>query len=161
MPRKLFCGEQSYFFNNSSSGRAALVILVLSFCLAATRAFTFTPMRPAIQICRQRTFRTAHHRLSAAASTHTAFFRPTCTRHRRFIHQEVLPPLHSAIPHIMAIDSENNKFTPYERWVRRLYQTNLFHPVKLGLQNMEELHAMLGRPMDNVSPFSPAQTPSR
>jgi dihydrofolate synthase/folylpolyglutamate synthase len=53
----------------------------------------------------------------------------------------------------MAVDSEKNKFTPYERWVRRLYQTNLFHPVKLGLQNMEVLHEMLGRPIDNVSSF--------
>jgi dihydrofolate synthase/folylpolyglutamate synthase len=60
----------------------------------------------------------------------------------------------------MAMDSDKHKFTPYERWVRRLYQTNLFHPVKLGLQNMDELHEMLGRPMDNVSPFIRKQTPS-
>ena len=40
-------------------------------------------------------------------------------------------------------------YTPYERWVRRLYMTNLFHPVKLGLTNMEQLHAALGNPMDD------------
>jgi dihydrofolate synthase/folylpolyglutamate synthase len=36
----------------------------------------------------------------------------------------------------------------YERLVRRLYTTNLFNPVKLGLENMDRLHEMLGRPMD-------------
>lgn len=40
-------------------------------------------------------------------------------------------------------------YTLYERWVRRLYKTNLFHPVKLGLTNMEKLHAALGSPMDD------------
>lgn len=40
-------------------------------------------------------------------------------------------------------------YTPYERWVRRLYMTNLFHPVKLGLQNIEQLHVAMGSPMDN------------
>ena len=43
------------------------------------------------------------------------------------------------------------KYTPYERWVRRLYQTNLFNPVKLGLQNIQDLHDALGSPMNNVS----------
>lgn len=42
-------------------------------------------------------------------------------------------------------------YTPYERWVRRLYQTNLFNPVKLGLQNIQDLHNALGSPMNNVS----------
>ena len=36
----------------------------------------------------------------------------------------------------------------YERLVRKLYQTNLFNPVKLGLENMDRLHEILGRPMD-------------
>jgi dihydrofolate synthase/folylpolyglutamate synthase len=41
----------------------------------------------------------------------------------------------------------------YERLVRKLYMTNLFNPVKLGLENMDKLHEILGRPMDdpNVS----------
>jgi dihydrofolate synthase/folylpolyglutamate synthase len=46
-------------------------------------------------------------------------------------------------------DEQSAVYTPYERWVRRLYMTNLFHPVKLGLTNMEALHAALGRPMDD------------
>lgn len=41
------------------------------------------------------------------------------------------------------------RYTPYERWVRRLYQTNLFHPVKLGLQNIEQLHQLIGSPLDS------------
>ena len=36
----------------------------------------------------------------------------------------------------------------YEHWVRRLYRTNLFHPVKMGLQNIQQLHEQLGNPMD-------------
>jgi hypothetical protein len=38
----------------------------------------------------------------------------------------------------------------YEHWVRRLYMTNMFHPVKLGLQNIQRIHDLLGRPMDDV-----------
>jgi dihydrofolate synthase / folylpolyglutamate synthase len=40
--------------------------------------------------------------------------------------------------------------TDYEHWVRRLYATNMFHPVKLGLQNMKQLHSLLGNPMDQM-----------
>jgi dihydrofolate synthase / folylpolyglutamate synthase len=47
-------------------------------------------------------------------------------------------------------DDEEKVFTPYERWVRRLYMTNMFHPVKLGLANMEQLHAALGNPMNQI-----------
>ena len=41
------------------------------------------------------------------------------------------------------------KYTGYEKWVRRLYATNMFHPVKLGLENMHLLHKLLGNPMDD------------
>mmetsp|Transcript_21039 Transcript_21039/g.24030 ORF Transcript_21039/g.24030 Transcript_21039/m.24030 type:complete len:518 (+) Transcript_21039:168-1721(+) len=44
----------------------------------------------------------------------------------------------------------NSKYTQYEQWVRRLYQTNMFHPVKLGLKNIENLHEALGAPTDQV-----------
>lgn len=44
--------------------------------------------------------------------------------------------------------------TGYEKWVRRLYATNMFHPVKLGLENMHLLHKLLGNPMDDVSASS-------
>lgn len=46
-------------------------------------------------------------------------------------------------------DPTGRPYTLYEKCVRRLYLTNLFHPVKLGLQNMEQLHEALGYPMDN------------
>ena len=45
-------------------------------------------------------------------------------------------------------DKNGNPFTLYEKCVRRLYLTNLFHPVRLGLQNIEDLHSALGNPMD-------------
>ncbi len=45
-------------------------------------------------------------------------------------------------------DDDGRPYTLYEKCVRRLYLTNLFHPVKLGLQNMEMLHEALGNPMD-------------
>ena len=46
-------------------------------------------------------------------------------------------------------DMSDPSFTTYEKLVRRLYMTNLFHPVKLGLENIERLHEVLGSPMDN------------
>jgi hypothetical protein len=39
----------------------------------------------------------------------------------------------------------------YEHWVRRLYMTNMFNPVKLGLDNIQQIHDLLGNPMDDVS----------
>jgi dihydrofolate synthase / folylpolyglutamate synthase len=50
-------------------------------------------------------------------------------------------------------DHENNatqSYTDYELWVRRLYATNMFHPVKLGLDNMEQLHAAMDRPIESI-----------
>jgi len=47
-----------------------------------------------------------------------------------------------------ALTAQNN-YTGYEKWVRRLYATNMFHPVKLGLENMHLLHKLLGSPMDD------------
>lgn len=44
--------------------------------------------------------------------------------------------------------SSSSPHSTYEHWVRRLYMTNLFQPVKMGLDNIEKLHDLLGRPMD-------------
>lgn len=44
----------------------------------------------------------------------------------------------------------SQSWSNYERLVRKLYQTNLFNPVKLGLDNMRKLHEILGSPMDQV-----------
>lgn len=49
----------------------------------------------------------------------------------------------------LASDMAPDHYSPYEQWVRRLYMTNLFHPVKLGLDNIEQLHRVLGFPMDD------------
>jgi dihydrofolate synthase/folylpolyglutamate synthase len=45
-------------------------------------------------------------------------------------------------------DKSGRPYTLYEKCVRRLYLTNLFHPVRLGLQNIDGLHQALGSPMD-------------
>ena len=47
---------------------------------------------------------------------------------------------------------EEKEWSDYERLVRKLYMTNLFNPVKLGLENMDRLHKVLGSPMDKVKP---------
>lgn len=47
--------------------------------------------------------------------------------------------------------SNGRGYNAYERCVRRLYLTNMFHPVKLGLDNINALHRALGNPMDSVS----------
>jgi len=47
--------------------------------------------------------------------------------------------------------STQRNYSDYEKWVRRLYMTNLFHPVKMGLTNMQQLHDIMGNPMDDVS----------
>ncbi|KAL7561412.1 hypothetical protein ACA910_014632 [Epithemia clementina (nom. ined.)] len=46
---------------------------------------------------------------------------------------------------------EVHYYTLYEQWVRRLYMTNLFHPVKLGLRNMEAIYKALGNPLDQIA----------
>lgn len=53
--------------------------------------------------------------------------------------------LHELMPDL---DASGKPYSLYEKCVRRLYLTNLFHPVKLGLKNIEDLHQALGSPMD-------------
>lgn len=118
-------------------------------------ASSFTPMRPAIRLLRQKRTALGSVRGPRPLSPAAAFSRH-CNGQ---IHQRSpAAPLHhhtsASISDIMAVDENNNEtthYTPYEQWVRRLYQTNLFHPVKLGLKNMEELHERLGRPMDKLT----------
>ncbi|GKZ00188.1 hypothetical protein MPSEU_000971800 [Mayamaea pseudoterrestris] len=38
----------------------------------------------------------------------------------------------------------------YDVWVRRLYTTNLYQPVKMGLDNIQQLYNLLGKPLDDV-----------
>ena len=60
-----------------------------------------------------------------------------------------VPAMGTGIDNDGVIATDN--YTGYEKWVRRLYATNMFHPVKLGLENMHLLHKLLGNPMDDVS----------
>ena len=55
-------------------------------------------------------------------------------------------------PHTSEVDTSPS-WTPYEQLVRKLYMTNLFNPVKLGLENMDRLHEALGRPLDQVCSY--------
>ena len=48
------------------------------------------------------------------------------------------------------LNVKENNWSNYEKLVRKLYMTNLFNPVKLGLENMNKLHEILGSPMDQV-----------
>lgn len=57
----------------------------------------------------------------------------------------------SPLEQMVLDDEDSSKYTDYEKWVRRLYMTNLFHPVKMGLSNMQQLHDLMGNPMDDVS----------
>lgn len=59
-------------------------------------------------------------------------------------------PQHQGQQSLSNDDDESNLWSNYERLVRKLYQTNLFNPVKLGLENMNKLHEILGSPMDQV-----------
>jgi len=43
---------------------------------------------------------------------------------------------------------EQREWSNYEKLVRKLYMTNLYNPVKLGLENMDKLHKAIGSPMD-------------
>ena len=47
-------------------------------------------------------------------------------------------------------DKSRTNFTKYEKLVRRLYKTNLYHPVKLGLENMQRLNEAMGFPLNNL-----------
>ena len=58
------------------------------------------------------------------------------------------PQQHPSLAEEEGVDT--SQWTAYEQLVRKLYMTNLFNPVKLGLENMDRLHEVLGRPLDQV-----------
>jgi hypothetical protein len=45
-------------------------------------------------------------------------------------------------------NDKRSSVSDYEMWVRRLYATNLFHPVKMGLENIQQLHEVRGNSMN-------------
>lgn len=76
--------------------------------------------------------------------------------------QQPLLPLHQSSParsnnsyasnspaDSIIVANEGRDWSNYEKLVRKLYMTNLFNPVKLGLENMSKLHEAIGNPMDN------------
>jgi dihydrofolate synthase / folylpolyglutamate synthase len=85
-------------------------------------------------------------------SRSSAFFYCTNNLHRpapqrKFLRSLVYPP---ARRFLATTAAKMSSASEYEVWVRRLYETNLFHPVKMGLDNIHTLHAALGNPMDQI-----------
>jgi hypothetical protein len=65
-----------------------------------------------------------------------------------------LPDAHPEAPPPPFQPDADPKHSLYEHWVRRLYMTNMFNPVKLGLENIEKIHSLMGNPMDDVRFFA-------
>jgi dihydrofolate synthase / folylpolyglutamate synthase len=59
---------------------------------------------------------------------------------------------HGAMSSVATTSSSSpvKHYTEYELWVRRLYATNMFHPVKLGLDNMIQLYKAIGNTLDDI-----------
>ena len=77
-------------------------------------------------------------------------------RHSRLFGVSTVSSQFSSSSHLgsdmtMGSDDGEQQHSDYEKWVRRLYMTNMFHPVKMGLSNMQQLHDLMGNPMDDVS----------
>ena len=75
-------------------------------------------------------------------------FQSTLLKARLSFSPELSPTLQKP-PSLLSSEMKDENHSSYEQWVRRLYMTNLFHPVKLGLENIEKLHQLLGYPMDS------------
>jgi hypothetical protein len=89
--------------------------------------------------------------LAALAHQPSSSFESSYRRHARLFATSV--PITMMDEHnneAAAAASGEDQCTDYEKWVRRLYMTNMFHPVKMGLTNMRQLHNLLGNPMDDV-----------
>ena len=92
----------------------------------------------------------ACHRLpETRANTHTKLFSSITSIKGGAM--DDMPPNNGSRPIDNGGDDTKEQHTSYEEWVRRLYMTNLFHPVKMGLTNMQRIHQLLGNPMDDVS----------
>ncbi len=84
--------------------------------------------------------------LSCSFLTHISGAFMLRSLHRR----PLLHTLHSSKFRSIMSESRPSGVSEYEYWVRRLYDTNMFHPVKMGLTNIEHLHSALGYPIDTV-----------
>jgi hypothetical protein len=103
------------------------------------------------------TFRAAAVRSFRGGNTPTAaVWAKETGPQRRFSFGKLSRPMASSAMSVVEDPGEvlssntDSQYSDYEKWVRRLYMTNLFHPVKMGLQNVQELHELVGNPMDDV-----------
>jgi hypothetical protein len=87
--------------------------------------------------------------LAALAHQHSSSFDSSYRRHARLFATSVPITMMDEHDNEAAALGDDN-CTDYEKWVRRLYMTNMFHPVKMGLTNMRKLHDLIGNPMDDV-----------
>ena len=108
--------------------------------------------------CRSRCYTPRPLFLSTAASVPTPTPTPAPTPKQTLgtPNNKYTPPNPQHLASLMPSHDPTNgrAYTTYEKCVRRLYLTNLFHPVKMGLQNMEALHEALKNPMNQVSAVS-------
>lgn len=162
--------KTSVRFSGLWSASLVLLLLVLNFSVVLSDT---SPSPTCQSLYCMRSFRFASRAVRVPAHSHTAATAITATTaitsstgsskkvppafitFERLLNRTTRPALatafHTQSRALAAMpDLEGSAtYTPYEKWVRRLYQTNLFNPVKLGLQNMEDIHEAMGRPMDH------------
>lgn len=147
--------------------RSSLVVFALLLSLASsdTMAFSFVIVRRSVMTCQRRFASTSTcagaGRRSANIGVATSNIRSIASHITGVISST---SLFQSIPSTDNIPSSSqptqqsrslskkaeHEWTNYEKLVRKLYMTNLFNPVKLGLENMDQLHKALGSPMDKV-----------
>jgi len=134
-------------------------IFIIDYCVALMQNSLFI-RRVGYSVCGRR-------RRSAPSQSFTASRRSICmvpgerryqstilpgnNRRQQAPQLQIMQPLTSLFSS-NSLDSkeeeEEEEWSAYEKLVRKLYMTNLFNPVKLGLENMNKLHELLGNPMN-------------
>jgi len=74
--------------------------------------------------------------------------------HRSASNWKQISPVHRRLLNTVSNSNIAMEMEPkpsYDECVRRLYLTNMFHPMKVGLQNIVAIHEALGSPMNKVS----------
>ena len=107
---------------------------------------------------RPHSFLLASSQLPSATATATATSRQYATRLFSSSNMSEVPIVstsisdnESAATFTPSSEKDGKQHTLYEELVRKLYMTNLYNPVKLGLENTVKLHEVLGSPLNNVS----------
>eukprot|EP01082_Thalassiosira_pseudonana_P014258 g12827.t1 g12827 contig7:247939-249810(+) len=144
--------------------RSSLVVFALLLSLASSdMAFSFVIVRRSVMTCQKRFASTSTcagaGRRSANIGVATSNIRSIASHITGVISSTSLfqsTPSTDNIPSSSQPTQQSrslskkaeHEWTNYEKLVRKLYMTNLFNPVKLGLENMDQLHKALGSPMD-------------